>query len=83
ANAATTGNYANAATTGKNTVAAALGAGSKAKASIGCWIVVSEWIRQEDWSYKINDVKSVIVDGKIIKADTYYSLSKGQFVESE
>ena len=82
ANAATTGYCANAATTGRNTIAAAIGINSMAKASLGNWIVVAEWKwLNGEWTPVC--VKATKVDGTTIKADTYYKLQDGEFVESK
>ena len=86
AHAATTGNLAHAATTGyrahaevkgKNSIAAALGYDSAAKAALNCWIVCSEY----DNDGILKDVKAAKVDGELIKADTWYQLKDGNFVE--
>ncbi len=86
AHAATTGDAAHAATTGyaahaevkrKNSIAAALGYCSSAKAALGCWIVCAEY----DASGELKEVKSSKVDGKVIKAETWYQLKDGNFVE--
>ena len=64
---------------GKESIACALGYKSKAKGEKGCWIVLAE----KDEEYNILDVKAVKVDGKTIKADTFYTLENGEFVEAE
>lgn len=58
------------------------GNNSKAKAKIGSWITLAEW----KWSVeKKRDVpacvKTEYVDGENIKADTWYQLINGKFVE--
>ena len=83
ANAATTGNYANAATTGKESIAAALGIQSAVKGMKGSWIVCSEWAQDESYNWHIVTVKTTKVDGKRIKADTFYRLAGGKFVEAK
>lgn len=70
------GHYSISSTAGKNCVSVALGKSSKAKAAKGSWIVLVQYNKYND----IVDVKSVLVDGDIIKADTYYSLVNGEFV---
>ena len=65
-------------------VAIALGVAGKAKAALGGWLVLTEWKYNETkhmW-HRI-DLKSVQVDGEKIKADTFYQLVNGEFVESE
>ena len=67
---------------GKESVAMAIGYESKAKGALGCWIVLSEW-EGINGEYHIKDVQCVKVDGEKIKADTYYRLRNGEFVEAE
>jgi hypothetical protein len=81
ANSATLGIRANSATSGKESIAAAIGINSKAKAAKGSWIVLSEWKQDKEDSWHIKSVKSANVDGKKIKADTWYSLKNGKFVK--
>jgi hypothetical protein len=79
AHAATTGDSAHAATTGDNTISAGIGINNKAKASLGSWIVLSEY----DDNYILKCVKTVRVDGKKILPDTWYMLKNRQFIKSE
>ncbi len=80
--AATNTGYKSAATVeGKESVACALGIESKAKGALGCWLVIAEWYQDENFEWHRKDVKSVSVDGEIIKADTWYTLKNGDFVE--
>ena len=89
AHAATTGNWAHAATTGdgahaevsgKESIASALGIVGKVKGALGCWIVCAEWENKtEGWHIKC--VKAAAVDGERIKANTWYILKNGEFVE--
>ena len=58
------------------------GCNSKAKAAIGSWITLAEWRRIEG-VWKPICVKTEQVDGKRIKADTYYKLIDGKFEEVE
>ena len=83
--ASTTGNYSAASTTGncsaaevsgRQSVAFAMGKDSKARGAKGCWIVCAEWDEN-----KIKDVQCACVDGETIKADVWYTLSEGKFVE--
>lgn len=67
--------------TNRGSVAIATGRYSKAKASLGSAIVLVE---RGDWNghvYPLNSIKAVIVDGEKIKADTWYTLRNGEFVE--
>ena len=52
--------------------------GNKAKGGIGSILIFV--LEQED-SYEIEDWKAVVVDGKTIKADTWYKFEKGEIVE--
>ena len=81
--ATNTGNCSAATVEGKESVAMAIGYGSKAKGSIGCFIVLAEWKKFEDETYHIVDVKSAKVDGTKIKPDTFYKLVNGEFVAEE
>jgi hypothetical protein len=68
--------------TGEDSVIMCAGNNSKAKAKIGSWITLAEW----KWSdEKKRDVpvcvKTEYVDGEDIKADTWYKLINGKFVE--
>ena len=80
--ATNTGNQSAASVEGKESVAMATGYKGKAKGALGCWIVLGEWLEGED-DWHINDVKCAKVDGEKIKADTFYRLENGQFVEAE
>jgi hypothetical protein len=69
--------------TGEDCVIMCAGINSVAKASKGSWITLSEWSYSEGKQRYIPVcVKTEFVDGKKIKADTYYSLKGGVFVES-
>lgn len=69
--------------TGKNSVICCAGNGSKAKAKIGSWITLSEWNWNEKNEYVPICVKTMYVDGEIIKEDTFYKLKDGEFTEAE
>nr|DAI65499.1 MAG TPA: hypothetical protein [Caudoviricetes sp.] len=72
---------------GNNSVVMAAGCNSIAKAKIGSWITLAEWIRTD----KANDsgnyiwipkcVKTEYVDGERIKEDIFYKLVDGEFKE--
>lgn len=76
------GDYAQIGSSGKDSVIMCAGYNSKAKAAIGSWITLAEWKRIED-VWKPICVKTEQVDGKRIKADTYYKLIDGKFEEVE
>jgi hypothetical protein len=76
------GDYAKIDSTGEDSVIMCAGNKSKAKAKVGSWITLAEW----KWSdEKKRDVpvcvKTEYVDGENIKADTWYQLRNGKFVE--
>ena len=76
------GDYAQIDSTGEDSVIMCAGNNSKAKAKIGSWITLAEW----EWSDEKNRnvpvcVKTEYVDGESIKADTWYLLKDGKFVE--
>ena len=67
---------------GNNSVGAAIGIGGVIKGAVGNWITLAEWVYDDDKQRRIPVcVKSAQIDGKIIKADTWYKLSGGEFVE--
>ena len=76
--ATNTGDRSAATVEGKESIAIATGIKSKAKGSLGCWIVLVEW--EDD---HIKTVKSHKVDGEIIKSNTFYTLTNGDFKEVE
>ena len=80
--ATNTGDWSAAAVEGKESFAIVTGIEGKAKGSLGCYIAVAEYEETED-GYRLIDFKSHIVDGETIKADTFYTLKNGEFVETE
>ena len=78
--ATNTGNWSAATVEGKESIAMATGIEGKAKGKKSCWLVLAEWKERKD-GWHIKDVKSVAVDGKTIKEDTFYTLKGGKFVE--
>ena len=83
------GYFAKITSEGNNSVVMAAGYNSIAKAKIGSWITLAEWIRTD----KANDsgnyiwipkcVKTEYVDGERIKEDIFYKLVDGEFKEVE
>ena len=79
--ASATGDCGAASATGDCGIALAAGYQCKAKGAEGCWIVLAE---REEWdgaTNKIKTVKAFCVDGKKVKADTWYRLENGELVE--
>ena len=81
--ATNTGNQSAATVKGEESVAVSVGCEGKASGNIGSWIVLAEWAECEDGKLHRTDVKCIQVDGEKIKADTFYSLKNGEFVEVE
>ena len=76
------GYYAKIDSTGADSVIMCAGNKSKAKAKIGSWITLAEWVyNEEKGRYVPVCVKTEYVDGENIKADTYYQLIDGVFTE--
>ena len=81
--ASATGDRGAASATGKAGVALAAGYECKAMGALGCAICCVERGEWDGNTYPIIAVKAAIVDGKKIKADTWYRLQNGEFVEVE
>ena len=81
ANTATSGHSSPAATSGNESIAAAIGRDSKAKSTIGNWIVLAEY---GEWNGKycpVLCVKCGKIDGETLKPDVWYRLNGGEFEE--
>ena len=89
--AATAGNYGAAtagdsgaatargkASTGFNGLSVARGSNVQVKGGIGAILVIAE---ERGDTYDIVDWKAVVVDGEVVKADTWYRLENGELVE--
>jgi hypothetical protein len=76
---ASSGDYSKLASSGENSVCANIGINGKIKASFGTWITLAEY----DDNYKCICVKSAKIDGKKLKADTWYILKDKKFTETE
>ena len=81
--ASATGDRGAASATGKAGVALAAGYECKAIGALGCAIGCVERGEWDGETYPIIAVKAAIVDGEKIKADTWYRLQNGEFVEVE
>ena len=66
------------ASTGSNGLSVARGNNVRVKGGIGAILVIAE--EGED-TYDIVDWKAVVVDGEVVKADTWYRLENGELVE--
>ena len=80
--ASATGDQGAASATGKESIALAAGKDCKAKGALGCWIVLAERGKWDGNTYPIVSVKAFKVDGKSVKADTFYTLVNGEAVEA-
>ena len=81
--AATAGSYGAAtargkASVGENGLAVARGNNIRVKGGLGAVLVIAE---ENESDYDIKDWAAVLVDGETIKADTFYTLKNGEFVE--
>ena len=81
--ASATGYQGAASATGKAGVALAAGLECKAMGALGCAICCVERGEWDGEAHPIIAVKAAIVDGEKIKADTWYQLKNGEFVEVE
>ena len=70
--------------TGEDSVICCAGGGSIVKAKVGSWITLAEWKYSDEKGRVVpRCVKTEYVDGERIKADTWYQLKNGEFVEAE
>ena len=88
--AASTGDYSVAVATseksfakveGKDSIAIVCGTNGKASGRLGCWLILTERGEWNGKEYTLKDVKSIKVDGKTIKEDTWYKLKNGEIIE--
>jgi len=75
--ATNTGDQSAATVNGDDSVACSIGYKGTASASLGSAIVLAE----RDDNYKLITIKSAIIDGVILKANVFYTLIDGEFVE--
>ena len=80
--ASNSGDYGAASNSAKEGCAVAMGIDGKAQSSLGGWITICEWAYTDGEYHRIN-MKTAKVDGKKIKADTFYILKNGKFVEAK
>ena len=81
---ASSGDYTRLASSGDCAVVAGIGVDNIVKAKTGSFIVLAEYkYNSEANRSEPVDVKVVNVDGEKIKADTWYKLENGEFVETE
>ena len=76
------GDFAKIVSNGKYAVICCAGDNCIAKGKVGSWITLSEWAYSEKECVRIPIcVKTEQIDGEKIKADTFYRLKNGKFVE--
>ena len=76
------GYYAKINSTGEDSVIMCAGNDSIAKAKVGSWITLAEWVWDDKKKRSVPKcVKTEYVDGERIKADTWYQLKNGKFKE--
>ena len=83
--AATAGDYGAATSRGKSAtgnqgLSVARGSNVRVKGGLGAVLVIAE---ENEIDYSVKDFSTAIVDGKDIKADTWYKLENGKLVEVE
>ena len=81
--AVNSGDYSAAEVAIGDSVAMATGHNSKSKAGLGSAIVIAERGKWNGKTYPLINIKAAIVDGEKIKADTWYTLVDGEFVECD
>ena len=76
--------YKSSASAGNGSVAISVGMQSRAKGALGAFIVLTECHKNKsDGQFYIDRVKCAKVDCVKIKADTWYTLEKGKFIEAK
>ena len=76
-----TGDRSEAAVACDGSVAIVTGSDSMAKAGLGSAIVIAERGEFNGKTYPLINIKAAIVDGEKIKANTWYTLRNGEFME--
>ena len=68
---------------GECNISVTWGKDGKCKGALGCFLVLSEWGAWDGDKYPFLGAKMVRVDGRRIKADTWYALEGGKVVKKE
>ena len=68
---------------GQANISVGWGKDNKCKGCVGSYLVLSEWGEWDGKKYPLVGAQMVKVDGETIKADTWYMLKNGKFVEVE
>ena len=80
--ASNSGSCGAASNSGKEGCSVAMGIDAKAKSVLGGWITLCEWKEIKGEWHRV-DMKTAKVDGRKIKADVWYQLKGGKFVEAK
>ena len=78
---AASGNCSRVEATGKDCVIASIGINGKVKGALGCFLACAEWERNDIGEWHPVAFVSGKVDGENLKADTWYTVKGGKFVE--
>ena len=80
-----TGDYGSSYAGNETAIAVAWGFHGKAKGVLGAHIVLADWEGDENDSdtWELKGARLFKVDGKMVKADTWYTLRDGELVETE
>lgn len=65
----------------KDSIAIVCGTDGKASGRLGCWLILTERGEWNGKEYPLKDIRSIKVDGKKIKEDTWYKLKNGEIIE--
>ena len=80
--ASATGYRGAASATGEAGIALAAGVDCKAMGALGCWIVLTERVWDDEGNYyRIKEVRALEVDGVNIKPEVWYMLKDGEVIE--
>jgi|GEM_PF-2441125 len=79
--AVNTGEYSSVSVEDPDSLAVVWGKDSMAKGCVGAYLILTEWNTEIEGYEYLCGTKMIQVDGKRIKADTYYELKNGEVVE--
>lgn len=68
---------------GEHNICIGWGKDNKCKGSVGCFLVLSEWGEWDGEKFPFIGAIMVEVDGKKMKADTFYKLENGKIIEAD
>ena len=77
--ATNTGDWSSSNVSGKDSIAISVGTHARAKGSIGDWLVLAD---RDPETYEVRNMRCILVDGKDIREDTWYSLDGDSVVET-